>query len=62
MVAVDSRPKQFKVKNNVRGDLGAFQTAACGLKTKDFSGDPRGGSSSRGFIGLGEEGGIMIEG
>ena len=28
------------------------------LKTEDFSGDPRSGSSARGFIGFGEERGI----
>ena len=35
--------------------------AASRLKTEDFSGDPRCGSSARGFIGFGEEGGVMIE-
>ena len=34
---------------------------AGGHKTEDFSGDPRSGSSVRGFIGFGEEGGVMIE-
>ena len=38
-----------------------FQTAAGGLKTKNFSGDPGSGSSARGFIGLGEERGVMME-
>ena len=56
MVAVDSSPKQFKVKNGMRGDEGAFQTAAGRLPTEDFSGDPRSGSSAREFIGFGEEG------
>ena len=40
MVAVGSRRKQFKVKNRVGGNVGAFQTAAGGLKTEDFSGAP----------------------
>ena len=31
------------------------------LKTEDFSGDPRNGSSTKGFIGFGEERGVMIE-
>ena len=31
------------------------------LKTEDFSGDPRSGSSARGFIGFGEVRGVMIE-
>ena len=31
------------------------------LKTEDFRDDPRSGSSARGFIGFGEEGGVMIE-
>ena len=31
------------------------------LKTEDFNGDPGSGSSARGFIGLGEERGVMIE-
>ena len=31
------------------------------LKTEDFRGDPRSESSVRGFIGFGEEGGMMIE-
>ena len=30
-------------------------------KTEDFSGDPRSGSSARGFIGFGEEGGVVVE-
>ena len=34
--------------------------AAGRLKTEDFSGDPRSGSSTRGFIGFGEKGGMMI--
>ena len=42
-------------------DVGAFQTAAGKLKTEDFRGDPRSGSSARGFIGFGEKGGVMIE-
>ena len=42
-------------------DVGAFQTAAGRLKTEDFRGDPRSGSSARGFIGFGDEGGVMIE-
>ena len=41
--------------------VGAFKTAAGGLKTLDISGDPRSGSSARGFTGFGEEGGVMIE-
>ena len=61
MVAVGSRPKQFKIKNRVWDELGASQTAAGRLKTKDFSGDPRSGCSARGFIGFGEERGVMIE-
>ena len=35
--------------------------AAGGLKTEDFSGNPGSGSSARGFIGFGEERGVMIE-
>ena len=31
--------------------------AAGRLETEDFRGDPRSGSSARGFIGFGEEGG-----
>ena len=42
-------------------DVGAFKTAADGLKTEDISGDPRSGSSARGFIGFGEDGGVTIE-
>ena len=61
MVAVDSEPKQFKVENRVRSNVGAFQMAVGGLKTEDFSGDPRSESSARGFIGFGEETGVMIE-
>ena len=61
MVAVGSKPNQFKVENRVWGDVRAFQTAAGGLKTEDFSGDPRSGSSAREFIGFGEERGVMIE-
>ena len=57
MVAIGSRPKQFKVTNRVWGDVGAFQTAAGRLKTEDLSGDPSSGSSEKGFIGFGEEGG-----
>ena len=38
-------------------DVDAFQTAAGSLKSEDFSGDPRSGSSARGFIDFGEEGG-----
>ena len=56
MLALSGRPKQFKVENRVRCDVGAFQTAADRPKTEDFSGDPRCGSSARGFIGFGEEG------
>ena len=56
MVAVGSRPKQFKVENRVSCDVCAFKTAAGRLKTEDFSGNPRCGSSARGFIGFGEEG------
>ena len=41
----------------MRCDVGAFQTAAVRLKTEDFRGDPRSGSSARGFIGFGEGGG-----
>ena len=59
MVAVGSRLKQFKIE--VCGDVGAFQTAAGRLKTEDFNGDPRSGSSARGFICFGEERGVMIE-
>ena len=33
-------------------DVGAFQTAADRLKTENFRGDPRSGSSARGFIGF----------
>ena len=61
MVTVGSRPKQFKVENGVQCDVGAFQTAAGGLKTGDFGGDPRSGSSARGFIGFGGERGVMIQ-
>ena len=61
MEAVGGIPKQFKVENRVGCDVGAFQTAAGRLKTEDFSGDPRCGSSGRGFIGFGAEGGVMIE-
>ena len=61
MVAVGSRLKQFKVENRVWGNVGAFQTAACRHKTEDLSGDPRSESSARGFIGFGEERGVMIE-
>ena len=43
------------------GDVGAFWTAAGGLKTEDFSGEPRSGSSARGLICFGEERGVMIE-
>ena len=42
-------------------DVGAFQTAVDGLKTENFRGDPRSGSSARGFIGFGKERGVMIE-
>ena len=35
--------------------------AAGRLKTEDFSGDSRSGSSAREFIGFGEERGVMIE-
>ena len=35
--------------------------AAGRLKTEDFRGDPRSGSSARGFIDFGEEGGVIIE-
>ena len=35
--------------------------AADGLKTEDFSGDPRSGSSARGFIGFDEERGVIIQ-
>ena len=41
--------------------MGAFQTAAGRLKTENFRGDSRSGSSVRGFSGFGEEGGVMIE-
>ena len=34
---------------------------AGGHKTKDFSGDPMNGNSARGFIGFGEERGVIIE-
>ena len=61
MVAVGSRLKQFKGRNKVCGNVGAFKMAAGRLKTQDFSGDPRSGSSARGFIDFGEEGGMMIE-
>ena len=60
MVAVGSRPKKFKVENIVRR-CRCVSDAAGGLKTEDFSGDPRSGSSARGFIGFGEERGVMIE-
>ena len=43
------------------GDVGTFQTATGRLKTEDFSGDPRSGSSAIGFIGFGEERGVMFE-
>ena len=56
MVAVGSRSKQFKVENRVWCDVGAFQTALSRIKTEDFSGDPRSGSSAKGFIGFGAEG------
>ena len=61
MIAVVSRPKQFKVKNRVLCDVGAFQTAAVRLKTENRNGDPRSRSSARGFIGFGEVRGVMIE-
>ena len=35
--------------------MGAFQTEAGRLKTEEFRGGPRSGSSARGFIGFGEE-------
>ena len=34
---------------------------AGGFQTEAFSGDPRSGSSARGFIGFGEETGVMIK-
>ena len=43
------------------GDVSAFQMAAGSLMTEEFSGDPRSESSARGFIGFGEERGVMIE-
>ena len=59
MVAVDSRPKQFKVEKK------SVMLCRCvpdgGGQTEDFSGDPRSASSARGFIGFGEEEGGMIE-
>ena len=55
--SVGRRPKQFKVTNRVRCVVDAFQTAAGRLKTEDFRGDPTSGSSARGFIGFGDEGG-----
>ena len=61
MIAVGSRPKQFKVKSRMCGDVGALQTAAGGLKTEEFSGHPGSGSSAKGFIGFGEERGVVIE-
>ena len=61
MVEVGRIQKQFKVKNRVRGEVGEFQTAAGGLHTGDFGGDPGSGSSARRFIGFGEERGVMIE-
>ena len=61
MVAVGRRPKQSKVENRVCCGVSAFQTAAGRLKTEDIRGDPRSGSSERGFIGFSEEGGVMIE-
>ena len=42
-------------------DVRAFQTAEGRLKTEEFGGDPRCGSSAGGFIGFGVEGGVMIE-
>ena len=38
-----------------------IQTAAGRLKTEDFSGDPRNGSSAREFIGFVEERSVMME-
>ena len=61
MVAVGSRSKQFKVKNRVRGDVGAIQMAAGRLRTEDFSGDLRSVSNARGFIGIDEERCVTIE-
>ena len=55
MVAVGSRPKQFKVKNSVRR-CRCVPDAAGRLKTEYFSGDPRSGISARGFTGFDEEG------
>ena len=60
MVAVGSRPKQFKVENRVLCDVGAFQTAAGRFKPEDFRDDSRSGSSAIGFIGFGEEGGVLV--
>ena len=62
MVAVGRRPKQFKVENRrCRCEVGACQTASGRLKTKDFRGDPRSGSSAKGSIGFRDEGSVMIE-
>ena len=61
MVAVGSRQKQFKVEYRVCCDVDVFQAAVGRLTTEDFSGDPRSGSSARGFIGFGEEGGVSSE-
>ena len=38
-----------------------FKTAVGGLETENFSGDPRKGSSVRGFIYFDEKSGVMIE-
>ena len=56
MVAVGSRPKQFNVSR-----CRCVSDGGGGLKTEDFSGNPRSGSSARGFIGFGEERSVMIE-
>ena len=42
------------------GDISAFW-AAGSLKTENFSGDSRSGSSVRGFIGFGEASCVMIK-
>ena len=50
MVAVGSRPNNLRSKIECDAMKVAFQMAAGRLKTEDFSGDPRSGSSAIGFI------------
>ena len=61
MVVVGRRPKQFKVENFSVMRCRCVPDGGGRPETEDFRGDPRSWSSARGYIGFGEEGGVMIE-